>query len=77
MYESDCDKFKLKLARNTVIGCNGLKSLVTLDPYNSLEADIHKYLVGSRGGFVLVINSQREDHSENKETILGRSQKIY
>ena len=48
-----------------------------MNPYNSLEADIHKDLVGSRGKFALVIDDRREDHSENEETILGRSQTIY
>ena len=76
MYDSDCGKVKFQLVRNTVIGCNGSKALVTMDPYNSLEANIHKDLVGSRGSFMLVINDQQEDHYENKETTFGRSQKI-
>ena len=57
MYESDCDKVKLQFGRNTVISSGVLKSLVTIDPYDSLEDDIHKDLVGSRGSFVMVINS--------------------
>ena len=76
IYESGCDKVKLRFARNTAIGCDGSKALVTLDPYNSLEADIHKDLVGSGGAFTLVIDARREDHYENEETIFGRSQKI-
>ena len=55
MYEYDCDKVKLQLARNTVIGCNGLKDLVMMNPYNSLYTNVYKDLVGSRGAFVLVI----------------------
>ena len=65
MYESDCEKLKLNFARNTLIGCNRSKALVPLDPYKSIESDIHKYLVGFRGEFMLVINDQCEDHYEN------------
>ena len=57
-YESDCNKVKLQLASNTVIDCNGFKALVTMDPYNSLESDIHTDIVVSGGSFVLVINSR-------------------
>ena len=32
MYESDCDKVKLQFARNKVIGWDGSKALVTMDP---------------------------------------------
>ena len=76
MYEYDCDKVKLQLERNTVIGCNGLKDLVMMNPYNSLKADIHKDQVGPRGAFILVIDARREDHSKNEETILGFPQTI-
>ena len=41
MYEFDCDKVKLNITRNKVIGCNGSKALVTMDLYNSLKANIH------------------------------------
>ena len=47
-----------------------------MDPYNSLKSDIHKDIVVSRGSFVLSIDAWRDDHSENKEIILGRSQTI-
>ena len=47
MYEYDCENVRLELTRNTIIGYNGLKSLVTMDPYNSL--DIQKDLVVSVG----------------------------
>ena len=76
MYVSDWDKVKLQFARNTVIGWYGSKALVTMDPYNSLKEDIYKDIVGSGGAFMLIINAWHEDHSENEETILGRSQKI-
>ena len=76
MYESDCDKVKLQFMRNTVIGYDGSKAFLKIDPYNSLKADTHKDPVGSKGAFVLVIDDWREDHSENEETILGRSQTI-
>ena len=33
MYESDFNKAKLQLSSNTVIGYNGSKSLVMIDPY--------------------------------------------
>ena len=65
MYESDYNKVKLQLIRNTVIGCNGSNSLVTMDPYNSLGSYIHNYIVGSGGAFMLVIDALREDHSKN------------
>ena len=55
MYESDYDKVKLKFTRNKVIGCNGLKDLVTIDPYNLFKADINKDIVGSGGLFMLAI----------------------
>ena len=55
MYESDCGKVKLKFTRNTVIGFYIPKTLVKMDPSNSLEADIHEYIVGSGGAFMLVI----------------------
>ena len=76
MYESDCDKVKLQFAINVVIGCNGSNAIVIMDPYNSIEAIIYKGLVGYGGMFMLVINDWHEGHSENEETILGRSQKI-
>ena len=47
-----------------------------MDPYNSFEANMCKDLVGSGGAFMLVIDDRFEDHSENEETILGRSQTI-
>ena len=75
MYESDCNKAKLKFARNTVIGCDRLKELVMMDPYNSLEVDIHKDIVGSICVFMLVIYARHEDHSKNV-TILGISPTI-
>ena len=62
MYESDWDKFKLQFSSNTVIGCNGLNAPVVMDPYNSLEADIHNDIVGSVGAFMMVINVLLEDH---------------
>ena len=61
MYESVFNKAKLQFVRNTVIGCNGSKTLVMMDPYNSLKYYIHKYLVGSRGSFILVIDTQHEE----------------
>ena len=67
---------KLQFTMNAVIGCNGLKALVTMDPYNSLRENIHKDIVGSRGAFMMAIDTWREDHSENEETIFGRYQKI-
>ena len=57
MYESDCDKVKLQFGRNTVIGCSGLKSLVVMDTYNSLQGNIHKDLFGYVGAFILVIDA--------------------
>ena len=45
MYASGCDKFNFKFTRNRVIGCNGLKALVMMHPYNSLEAGIYNDLV--------------------------------
>ena len=68
MYESDYDKVKLKFTRNTVIGCNGSKALVTMDSYNSVIADIHNYLVGFGGTLMMVMDDWREDHYENEET---------
>ena len=62
MYESDCEKVKLQFTKNMVIGCGRQKALVTMDPYNSLEANINKDLVGSRGAFILVIDDQGKDH---------------
>ena len=62
IYESDCEKFKLRFARKTVIGCNGSKALVSMDSYNSLKAYIHKDLVVSIGTFTLAINAQSEYH---------------
>ena len=53
MYESDCDKVKFQFLSNMVIVCNVSKVLVTMDPYISLEANIHKYLVGSIVAFIL------------------------
>ena len=76
IYECDCDKFKLQFSRNAIIGCVLLKSLVAMDPNNSLEENIHKDTVGYGGLFMMIINSQREDHSENEGTILRISQKI-
>ena len=76
IYESDCDKVDLKFTRNTVIGCNRSKSLVAMDTYNSLKADIHKDLVGSRGKSMLVIDAWCEYHSENEETIFESFQTI-
>ena len=73
MYESDCDKAELQSARNMVIGCERSKAPVTVDPYNSPKADIYKDIFGPRGSFILVIDAQREDYSENEETVLGRS----
>ena len=63
MYEYDCVNVKLRFTRNTDIGCDGSKALVTMDPNNSLEASIIKYLVGSRGTFMLLIDAWSEDHS--------------
>ena len=62
MYESDYEKVKLKLTRNTVIGCNVSKALVTMDSYNSVKADIHNYIVGSGGTLMLVMDDWHEDH---------------
>ena len=76
MYEYDCDKVKLQFTSNTVIICNVPKTLVNMDPYNSLWDDIHKNLVGSRGVFMIIIDDLFEGHSENEETSLGLSQKI-
>ena len=76
MYDSVCNKTKFQLGRNAVIGYNGSKTLVMMDPYNSLKSDIHQDLVGSGGLFILVIDTQREDHFENKEIILGGYQTI-
>ena len=63
MYDSVCDKFKFKLSRNLIIGCNGSKSVMTMNTYNSFEDDIHKDIAVSGGTFILVIDSQREGHS--------------
>ena len=63
IYEFECDKVKLKFARNTVIGWDGSKALVTMDSYNSLEADMHKDLVGSGGAFMLAIDARHENRS--------------
>ena len=71
MYEHDYDKVKLQFERNTVIGCDGTRALVTMDLYNSFKPGIHKDLVGFGGAFMLVINAWREDHYENEETFLG------
>ena len=60
IYESDCEKFKLRFARKTVIGCDGSKALVKMDPYNSLEYNTYKDIVVPIGAFTLVINAQRE-----------------
>ena len=76
MYDSDCNKFKLKFLRNVVVYCNYSKYLRTMDPYNSPEVDIHMDIVGSRGSFMMVINAQHEDHYENEESITGCSQTI-
>ena len=57
MYDSDSDKVKLEFARNTVIGCNVLKDLLEINPYNSLKANMYQDLVGSQCAFVLLINS--------------------
>ena len=59
-----------------VIICDISKALLTMDPYNSFEVNMCKDLVGSGGAFMLVIDDRFEDHSENEETILGRSQTI-
>ena len=40
-----------------VIGCNGSKDLVTVDPYNSLKTKNHKDIVGSGGTSMLVIDA--------------------
>ena len=77
MYKSDCNKVKLQFVRNAVIGCDGSRALVTMDPYNSLEANIHKDLVGSGGAFMLVIDVRREDHSENKKKTFWGALKQY
>ena len=76
IYESECDKVKLQFTRKTSISCYGLKYLVTMETYNSLDANIYKDLVGSGGAFMLVIDDWREDNDENTETIFGRSQTI-
>ena len=76
MYESYCDKVKLKFTRNMVTGWVRPKALVAMDPYNSLKADIHNDLVGSGGTFMLVINAWHKENYENKEAIFWRSQKI-
>ena len=57
MYESYCNKVKLKFARNAVIGCGGTKQLVMMDPYNTLEAEINKDIFGYRGALILVTNA--------------------
>ena len=36
-----------------------------MDRYNSLEANIHKYLVRSLGSFMLVIYAWCEEYCEN------------
>ena len=76
MYESDCEKVKLQFAWNTIIVSDRLKALVMMDPYNSLEADIHKYLVGYGGALILVNCYRREYHSEIEVNVLGCSQTI-
>ena len=57
MYESYCNKIKFKFARKAVIGCNITKELLMMDPYNTLEADIHKDIFGYRGALILVTNA--------------------
>ena len=57
---------QFELARNAVIGCNRSKACVMMNPYNSLKSNIYKDLVGLGGSFVLVIDSQCEDHSKNE-----------
>ena len=64
MFESDCDKDNLKFVRNTVIGCNWSKAFLTIDTYNSLEANIHKDIVESGGALIMVIYARREEQSE-------------
>ena len=76
MYESDCDKVKLQFVRNKVVDWDGSRALVTMDPYNSLEIDINKDIFGSGGALILVTDVWHEEHSENEEAILGRSQTI-
>ena len=56
MYESDFNKAKLQLSRNVVIGYNGSKEIVAM-AYKKLKSDIDKDLVGSRGLFVLIVDS--------------------
>ena len=63
MYESDCENFELQFTRNAVIGCGGLRALVTTDPYNSPEANIHKDVVWYRSVLILLIDAWRENHS--------------
>ena len=70
MYDSGYDKVKLQFLRSTVIGWDGLKFLVMIGPYKSIEGDIHKYLAVSGGAFMLVINAWHEEHYENEDTIL-------
>ena len=65
MYESDFNRFKFLFVSNLVIEFDGSKAIVTMDPYKSLESDIHKDLVGSIGAFIMVIDAWREALSEN------------
>ena len=48
-----------------------------MDSYNSLEANIHKDLVGFGGTLLMVINSWHDDDSKNEKTIWGRYQTIF
>ena len=57
---------QVAISKNTVIGCDVSKVILTIDPYNSPETNIHKDIVGSGGEFKLVIYDQREEHYENK-----------
>ena len=76
MYEYDCDNIKFQLASNTIIGWNGLKFLMVMDPYNSLEVYIRKYLFGYRGECILLIDDRHEYYYENNVSIFGISQTI-
>ena len=44
-----------------------------MDKDNSLEANIHKDLVGYEGVLMLVIDFWREDYSENEKTIFRQT----
>ena len=46
IYDSDCNKIKLQFMWNAVIGYYRSKDIVMMDPYNLLEDDIHKDIVG-------------------------------